>query len=271
MLYRSPLPAYAALLFAVGCGYPTISYGTGGQATGTSGATTTSSSTGGAGGTGSVTTTSSSTTTSTTSATTTSSTTTSSAPACPVGHLLISEIRTRGPKGASDEFLELFNPTDSTITLDGHWTIEAQTLGSGYQYTTHWTGQGLPIGPRRHFLIVGSAFGDGILPDAHLSVGLTDAAGVRLLFDGTAVDAICFYQANDPLSATGFAKIWPDPYLCEGLPVGNPHNANETTDASLERRPGGLAGNCTDTNSNLDDWVAQSPSSPLSTKDQPTP
>jgi len=288
MLSRSTSLACAALLLAAlaGCGYPTISYGNGGQSTGTSdsstgtgGATTTtstSSSTGGA-------TTTSSTPSSTGGATTTSTGTggtggtttssTSSTPTCPITHLLFSEIRTRGPSGASDEFIELYNPTDAPITLDGHWTIDAQTLGTGYQYTTHWTGQGLPIPAHGHYLIVGSAFSDGIPTDSKLSVGLSDAAGVRLRYDAITMDAVCFYQANNPLSAADFANPFLDlyPYQCEGLPVGNPHNANESADASIERKPGGLAGNCTDTNSNFDDWVAQSPSTPQSSKDPPAP
>jgi hypothetical protein len=36
-------------------------------------------------------------------------------PACPVDHLLISEIRSRGIHGGNDEFIEIYNPT-STAT-----------------------------------------------------------------------------------------------------------------------------------------------------------
>jgi predicted extracellular nuclease len=48
-------------------------------------------------------------------------TNTSTATATPVApnHLVISEFRTRGPNGASDEFIEIFNPTNLTVDISG--------------------------------------------------------------------------------------------------------------------------------------------------------
>jgi hypothetical protein len=182
---------------------------------------------------------------------------------------VISEVRTRGPAGAYDEFIELYNPTEGPITLDGHWTIDAHALDSNvHQYSTRWTGQGLVIPARKHFLIRGSAFND-VAADDSLSVGLTDAASLRLRLDGNTVDVVCYYEANNISSATGFANIFE--YECAGLPVGNPHDGTDMTDASIERKPGGTAGNCTDTKSNIDDFVAQAPSTPLNTQAPPTP
>jgi hypothetical protein len=43
------------------------------------------------------------------------------------------------------------------------------------------------------------------------------------------------------------------------------------TDASIERKPGGAGGNCTDTGDNASDFTAQTPATPMSTASPPTP
>ncbi len=254
----------APIVAATGCGYPAFSFGPGGTGGGSSSAATTSTS---SAGTSSAASSSSSTTTST------SAGSGGGLQPCDIGHMVISEVRTRGPNGAADEFVELYNPTDAPIKLDGSWTLEALTLSSSPTgaYGQHWTGKGLTIYPHGHFLIVGSGFGDGIPYDDKLAVGLTDAASLRLLQNSTSVDALCYYNADDVGSASGFLNVLV--YDCEGIAVGNPHNdTNATnTDSSLERKPGGTAGNCTDTDSNFDDFISQAPSTPENTKDAPAP
>lgn len=185
------------------------------------------------------------------------------APICPIGHVVISEIRTRGAAGASDEFVELYNGSEASVVLDGTWTLEVHVLDSNvHSYSTHWTGKGLPIPPHGHFLITGSNYADSVSPDDKLAVGITDAASMRLRQNGANVDVVCYYHANDPGSATSFLNFVD--YDCAGLALGNPHNdaASTDTDASLERKPGGTAGNCTDTGNNGKDFVVQVPSTP---------
>jgi hypothetical protein len=45
----------------------------------------------------------------------------------------------------------------------------------------------------------------------------------------------------------------------------------DNVDASLERKPGGSAGNCTDTGDNAADFAAVMPANPQSSASAPTP
>ena len=78
------------------------------------------------------------------------------------------------------------------------------------------------------------------------------------------MDAVCYYFGSNPFDAT---------FTCEGTPILNPHDntTNTDTDASIERKPGGTAGNCTDTGDNASDFQATMPATPLCTSSPPTP
>ncbi len=103
-----------------------------------------------------------------------------------------------------------------------------------------------------------------------LSSGITDASSVRLMHSGTAVDAVCYY-----FDATTMAA-YDATYTCEGTPMSNlPHDnttsATSNSDVSIERKPGGSAGNCVDTNDNAADFITQTPATPQDLMSTPTP
>ncbi len=78
------------------------------------------------------------------------------------------------------------------------------------------------------------------------------------------MDSLCFAGA-----AADFAKL-DATFLCEGTPVMNPQ-AGQATDASVARKPGGAAGNCTDTDDNSVDFAGTAPATPLDSTSPPTP
>ena len=84
------------------------------------------------------------------------------------------------------------------------------------------------------------------------------------------MDIVCY--GFDASSAATFAT---DPtYGCERTPIAtNPHNNTTSTnkDASVERIPGGAAGNCTDTGDNNADFRVSTPADPQDTSSPPTP
>jgi hypothetical protein len=171
---------------------------------------------------------------------------------CSTNHLVISEVGTRGTGGASDEFIELYNPTASPVVLDNSWRIEARS-NSATTYSPRWVGSGRTIPARGHFLIGGTAYLTMPAADEAMSTGITDAMSLRLTRSGVVVDAVCY--AFDAASAMPFTSDVT--YTCEGAPVNNPHNntSGSNTAISIERKPGSPNGNCTDTQSSASDFL----------------
>jgi hypothetical protein len=257
----------ALLATAIGCSYPDFVFNGAGGAGG-QGATAGSTGDHGASSADGSSSSSSSHTSSTSHAGSTSHSS-SGGPACTLDHLVISEIRTRGPGGAADEFVELYNPTPSDVTLDPSWSV--QNRGSGaLTYGIRWSGSGETIPAHGHFLIAGSGYFQDPPPDAMLAAALSsDSASMVLAQDlTTTIDAVCFFFDSGSLFVinNGF-------YTCEGMPVDNPHDdaTGTNTDKSLERRPGGGLGNCADTDDNASDFAIRSPATPENTLSPPVP
>lgn len=189
--------------------------------------------------------------------------------ACSTNHLVISEIRSRGAGGANDEFVELYNPTSSPVTLDSTWKIEGRSNATG-SFSARWAGSGKVIPAHGHFLVAYTGYTQQPAADAALTSGITDATAVRLVQSGTTVDIVCY--GFDAASTAVFSSD--ATYGCEGTPVTtNPHNNATSTnaDASIERKPGGASGNCTDTGNNAADFLVSTPANPQSTASAPTP
>jgi len=277
MKRRSRLTAVIAahLVAAAGCGYPTFQFTSGGAGGASSvSSTASSSSSSAASAVSSSSATSSSggggATTASTAASSSSSSSSSGAP-CTLGHVVISQIRSRGVGGATDEFIELFNPTNAPVLLDSGWTLDARAASlTSVVYSNRWTGAGSVLPPHSHFLVVGSGYIQKPDPDDFLAESIGDEDSVVLNLNGAAVDAVCYYH-----DATGLVVLTSTVYdfTCEGMPVSNPHDDTDGTDVdmSLDRRPGGAAGNCTDTQDNSSDFVILSPAAPEDLTSPPTP
>ncbi|APR83120.1 Metal dependent amidohydrolase [Minicystis rosea] len=187
---------------------------------------------------------------------------------CNATSVLISEIRSRGAAGAGDEFVELYNPTNAAITLDNTWKLEARS-NTNTSYSSRWVGTGKVIPAHGHFLIAFTGYTQTPAADEKLSTGITDATSLRLMHGSTKADAVCYaFDATTSMPFTSDAT-----YTCEGTPVTNPHNntTGSNTDASIERKPGGTAGNCGDTGDNAADFTILMPANPQSSQSAPTP
>jgi large repetitive protein len=193
--------------------------------------------------------------------------------ACDLGHLVISVVRSRGPNGGADEFIELYNPTEAEVTLDSSWAIEGKnaTSSASTAYNARWSGGGNVIAAHGHFLLVGTAYAQSPPGDEALSIGITDGASLRLMQNGSTIDAVCYYF--DPTTQTALAT---SAFTCEGDPVSNlPHDDTSSSvsngDVSIERAPGGDRGNCTDTGNNAADFSSSAPASPQNAASPLTP
>lgn len=155
----------------------------------------------------------------------------------PTDHILISEFRTRGPNGAGDEFIEIFNPTNESIDISG-WSLR-KSSGCGSTVSTLLTiAPGASLLPGQYFL---AATADSSVSnsDQSFSAGIADNGGIALLDShGIIID-----QVGLCLSTT----------YHEGSPL-SPQSSN--SDISFARSEPA----CHDNNDNLADFTKHSPS-----------
>ena len=241
----------AVVAVTTGCGYPSFQFGPGGSggATTTTSSSETSSSSGGA------------TTTSSTLSATHTTTTASGPPVCP-DHVVISQIRTRGVNGGTDEFVELYNPTGQQVVLDPEWTIFSRSQTDLVDYQ-RWQGNGGILPAHGFFLVVGSGYAQSPAPDDVLASGISDAGRVQLIqspdiFTNNLIDSVCF-----AFDGTSSALV----SILGCTPATNPHGDTTSSDfdRSIERAPR----DCTETGNDSVDFVAASPSTPKDSQSPP--
>lgn len=195
-------------------------------------------------------------TASSSSVTTTTTSSTGTGEACAPGHLLLAEIRTRGPDDGNQDFVEILNPTGETIVLDASWRLEVQGETTE-SYGVRWTGDGtLSMGPGDRLLLANSSSPNplgGATADALYGEGIRDGASVVLYRGSTVVDALCFLC--DRSSFTGEA-------VCEGAPLMRVAGCSEPGDRSVRRRSVAGVEGCADTGDNAADLEEVEPSTP---------
>ncbi len=126
---------------------------------------------------------------------------TDAAPAA-VGDLLISEFRLTGPAGTSNEFIELYNNTDSGLTVgatDGSSgyavaTASNSTLNDGSPTIRFVIPNGTVIPPRGHFLAVNST----ISGTAPVPRGAGVSADITYFGDIPENDGIAIFNTSNP-------------------------------------------------------------------------
>jgi hypothetical protein len=170
----------------------------------------------------------------------------------PVSTLLVSEVQTGGAS-ASDEFAEITNVGASAVDLAGLELVYATSTGSSVTRKASWPTT-LLLEQGRHLLIANTSGIYAGLADATYSGGFAATGGAIVLraIGGAPVDAIGWGDATNA--------------FVEGAPMAAP-----AAGSSIERKPGGLAGNATDTNANATDWFSQASPNPQSLAAPPVP
>jgi hypothetical protein len=199
--------------------------------------------------------------------------------------LLISETRTNGPNPDyfGDDFVEFYNPGNTTVTLDSNWELwhrstQAQCQGKVIRYR----GKGQLIPPHHHFLLGGLSYAGPPMDDLFLGVdptqSISDAACMWILHSGQVIESICYYYPADPGTLDRLTGACPavDVFYCQGTPMSNfPHDGNAggagSVDASIERRPGFPMGNDQDTHDTATDFKLTMPANPQNLASPPTP
>jgi hypothetical protein len=151
-----------------------------------------------------------------------------------------------GGASASDEFAEITNVGAASVDLAGLELVYVTSTGSTVTRKASWTASTM-LGSGRHLFIANTS---GIyvgIADATYSGGFAATGGAIVLraIGGAPVDAIGWGDATNT--------------FVEGATAAAP-----AAGSSIERRPGGIDGNTTDTNSNSADWFSRPPRNPQS-------
>ncbi len=162
-------------------------------------------------------------------------------------NVFISEFRTRGPNGADDEFIEIYNASGNPITTN-NWELK-KSSGCGSTSTDLVTNINITLAPGQYYLFArsgaysGSTLADAVFPASSTyaiaddgGIALTDASDV--IIDQAGLCATTLYKEGTALSAM-----------------------SATANQSYERKDGGSAGSCKDTDNNATDFIFNSSNS----------
>jgi endonuclease/exonuclease/phosphatase family metal-dependent hydrolase len=166
---------------------------------------------------------------------------------------LISEIVVGDTGNNNYEFIELYNLGDSPLALQEFSLWYRLPTSDEDLLVYHWFNPAL-IPAHGHYLLVREGEDVGIMPNATFTQSLNTSGGGLLLrdSDGETVDVLGWGNAPE--------------LFTEGDPAAIPENGT-----SLERGPGGEAGNHQDTNDNKEDFQISVAPHPQNTGSDPTP
>lgn len=162
-------------------------------------------------------------------------------------HLLISQIQIGSELSIKDEFVELYNPTDSAVSLTG-WRLvkKTKTLGAESTPLVSSFAEGTIVGPHKFFLIThrteyrGAVAGDATYPASYY----ISNNNTVILLD----------KSGAPVDKVGFGEEAKD---FEDAPAPNLDD-----DGKSLKRKGWEGGEMVDTDHNQNDFDPPGPSSP---------
>jgi DNA/RNA endonuclease G (NUC1) len=170
--------------------------------------------------------------------------------------IVISEFRFRGPSGASDEFVELYNLSSSAVDISG-WKINgSNSLGAASTRVPIAANTVIPS--HGHFLATNSTVTTGysgsVAGNQTYATGITDDGGVALLNgSGAIVDQVGLSTGSAYKEGTTLTSLTTSVNRC------------------YERKAGGASGSSQDTENNSTDFQLISPCSPQNLSSAPTP
>jgi len=162
--------------------------------------------------------------------------------------IVISEFRAIGATGGNDEFIELYNPTSSPISI-GNWMIKKSAgCGSAGVTPIATIPSTVTLAAGQHYLIGGSTYSGTVAPDLPGQLlSIANDGGIALLqSDGvTIVDQVGLCNTTQYREGTALAPITV--------------NGNRSYDRKSATSPSRI---CIDSNNNAADFISRSPSDP---------
>jgi hypothetical protein len=147
------------------------------------------------------------------------------------GKIVLNEVQTAGTGGASDEFIELFNPNSCAIPL-ANWNLyyHAAAGGAGNGTLIHAFAAGESITAGAYFLLTNTGY-SGTAGQATYTNGLAGSPGGQLgLFDDSKklVDAVGYGSATGPYVEKSAAPLPPSAQSIARTPNGTDADDNST-------------------------------------------
>lgn len=169
-------------------------------------------------------------------------------------HLVISEVVTGGTS-ASDEFIELYNPTNGPLPLEGLELVYVSASGLTVSRRAAWELGAPEVPPGGHVLIANELGIYAPIADAAYASGMAATGGsvaLRIVGAASAIDAVGWGSAT---------SAWLEGTVAPAPPAGS----------SLERLPGGALGSTRDTDDNAADFVVRPIPGPENSASPPVP
>jgi len=161
--------------------------------------------------------------------------------------VLISEVQTAGATDTDQEFIELYNTSIAPFSLDGYKLVYRTATGSSGDLTVYTFAATQTIPASGHFLLVRLGKNVGTSPDATFAQALSaSGGGLAISTTGVIVDSVGWGNATN--------------IFVEGTAVSAPPAGQ-----SIERKPGGAAGNGQDTDNNANDFQVLTTPTPQNT------
>ncbi len=159
--------------------------------------------------------------------------------------IIISQFRTRGPAGASDEFVELYN-ADSTAVDISNWALRASS-SDGTPSDRAVIPSGVSLQPGQHYLIANTSYVGSVTPDLQYGTSIADDGGLAIFSSA---------NLNIPVDKVGMSD---GSAYYEGTPLA-PLSGN--SDQSYERNSSTPPCAYTDSDNNAADFILRIPSDP---------
>jgi hypothetical protein len=126
--------------------------------------------------------------------------------------LIVSEFRLRGAAGAKDEFVELYNNSDSAITVctadtSGGWTLDARTASGASSSPVFTVPNGTVIPARGHYLAVNGSQNGYSLSNHPAGSGTTATGDITYTTDIEDDSGIALFKTANPENFTAANRL----------------------------------------------------------------